>query len=500
MSCVSATFCAAVGTGGLAALMASGSWTTGTIDGGADLVAVSCATTAFCVAVDGAGNALTYSGGLASAWTAAAVDPGQALASVSCPTATFCVAVDGGGGEVTMSGTNWGARVVLQASNALHSVSCVSATSCMAVATSGSFVFVSPTWTAKTTPLTFDPVVSCQSTTFCEAVDGDGRSSTWNGSAWSSVFFASGSSQPLISLSCPTATFCFALEDDSLLHRFAGGTSWTTSGPVDEYSSASAVSCPSATFCALVDTGGRASLFNGTSWTTPAQTGGYLFTSVSCVSSTFCVAVGIFASAIYNGTGWSSTNLGDNQQGDPRLTQVSCASTTFCFAADDAGRVSLFNGTAWTGLGGIDQGTAIVSLSCASSTRCAAVDGASRILTFDGTTWSNPSYVDASGGAFSVSCAGTTCTVGDRTGYVLTWSGGAWSAAVHVSDSPVYQLTCQTNRYCHALSGGSVIGFGPSLPSVADDAPGTEDQIGLSCGTGSACVVLNDLGQVTRAA
>ena len=56
-------------------------------------LAVSCPTTRLCVAVDLAGNALTYNGVTWSKPTR--IDPGQELSAVSCPSTRFCLATDG---------------------------------------------------------------------------------------------------------------------------------------------------------------------------------------------------------------------------------------------------------------------------------------------------------------------------------------------------------------------------------------------------------------------
>jgi hypothetical protein len=66
----------------------------------------------FCVAVDKAGNAITYNG---TSWsTPSAVDPGEAFNSVSCRSKTFCAAVDDKGGALTWDGTAWSSRTGAQ--------------------------------------------------------------------------------------------------------------------------------------------------------------------------------------------------------------------------------------------------------------------------------------------------------------------------------------------------------------------------------------------------
>ena len=55
--------------------------------------------------------------------------------------------------------------------------------------------------------------VSCQSATFCAAVDAVGKAFTYNGIAWSvPTSLETPIATPLTGVSCPTATFCMAVD------------------------------------------------------------------------------------------------------------------------------------------------------------------------------------------------------------------------------------------------------------------------------------------------
>jgi hypothetical protein len=150
VSCPSARFCAAVDYGQNVVTFNGTSWSKPlAIDPGSHLQAVSCASASFCVAFDRKGNALTFNG---SAWSApvnAAPDGltmgegGISWPVVSCPSSDFCAAVDGAGGNVvTFDGRTWSAPVNVDKKAAdsvnesvlmfLMSVSCHSATFCVA--------------------------------------------------------------------------------------------------------------------------------------------------------------------------------------------------------------------------------------------------------------------------------------------------------------------------------------------------------------------------------
>ena len=69
------------------------------------LTSVSCPSASFCVAVDNAGNALTYNG---SSWSSPSnIDGSSSINSVSCPSASFCIAVDNAGNALTYNGSSW---------------------------------------------------------------------------------------------------------------------------------------------------------------------------------------------------------------------------------------------------------------------------------------------------------------------------------------------------------------------------------------------------------
>jgi len=174
VSCPSASFCAAVDYGPNVITFNGTAWNKPlAIDAGSYLQAVSCASASFCVAIDRKGNALTFKG---STWSMPVnADPdglsmgegGISWPIVSCPTSSFCAAVDGAGGNVvTFDGSSWTTPVNIDPEAAksvsgpvlmfLVSVSCLSATFCVAGDSTGdAFVRsrLSSWWRAAHVPL-----------------------------------------------------------------------------------------------------------------------------------------------------------------------------------------------------------------------------------------------------------------------------------------------------------------------------------------------------------
>jgi IPT/TIG domain len=276
-----------------------------------EILAVSCATSAFCVTADPLGNAVTYSG---DKWASPESADDNALNSVSCPTATFCAAVDDAGEVVMFDGSSWSAPDNIAGINMLS--------------------------------------VSCSSADSCVAIDNAGDALLYNGSTWTDNAEVDGSQ--LLGVSCaPGTAFCAAIDA-------AGGIITTTDGGMGSWATYStgdanltSVSCATASFCVVVDGEGNALVTDngGSTWSGPVDIdGSQLLTSVSCATANFCVAVDGAGNALLTSDGassWSSPTDIDTTQS---LRSVSCASPTFCVAVDAAGNALLYTPSSPAGL------------------------------------------------------------------------------------------------------------------------------------------------------
>src|SRR6185437_5599581 len=129
------------------------------------------------------------------------------------------------------------------------------------------------------------------------------------------------------------------------------------------------------------------------SWTlatTPALPGTALFAGVSCVSHSFCVAVGSRLPHLvshtlverWDGRSWRVVPTVDPSDRRSNLTAVSCVSESFCAAVGShftdhgsRGLAELWNGRAWrvAPTPGSTAPDALASVSCTSPTFCVAV-------------------------------------------------------------------------------------------------------------------------------
>ena len=325
--------------------------------------------------------------------------------------------------------------------------------------------------------------VSCTSTTFCMAVGASNGTLTesWNGSVWSVVPSPSPSSSynAFESVSCVSATDCVAVggsnDSEGVTQSLAevwNGTSWsvvstpTLSGDQIQFNSVSCVDSSSIYCVAVGSVAGAASEFpsqtlaeswNGTTWTmmsTPIPLyNENSFRSVSCTSSSSCLAVGgtvecVAVSGVdscpssqmlvelWNGTSWSIDTTPD-ENGSDTLLGVSCTSSSSCVGIGTStnsstgvteGLVDSWNGTSWTVSFGPTLATSPdqaypAGVSCVSATDCMAV--------------------------------GPTQNLPETQTLALSWDGAALSVVPSANPSSTYDffdgVSCVNSKFCAAV-------------------------------------------------
>ena len=203
------------------------------------------------------------------------------------------------------------------------------------------------------------------------------------------------------------------------------GQSWTTlpsppTGPINGVGSVTNptdLSCTSPTFCVAVGgyalTGGGEQVavvdeWNGRSWTPPQTAvplttppGKVLLSAVSCVTESFCMAVGerqvsaqfLALTEMWNGTTWTTLPT-PSQSGAVDLQAVSCTTNDFCFTEGTLDPpstaqsppptqilVEAWNGSSWStapsppsfGPSHKDLDLSSTALDCTSSSHCLSV-------------------------------------------------------------------------------------------------------------------------------
>jgi subtilisin family serine protease len=278
--------------------------------------------------------------------------------------------------------------------------------------------------------------VSCASATRCVAVGnnlsgGKGVIEVWNGSKWTIV---SSSVVELKSVSCPLTWLCYAVakNEAKALSIYEAGGAWFT---------------------------------GVNSLPTPEGATEVRAKDISCTAETVCTAVGHYYAGSYkpyvarlSGSTWSLQSGPSPSEGNASeaMLSVSCASSSFCMATGKAGSkpyAARWNGSEWSLLSapnpaGGSAGT-LLSVSCPTTSACVAVGSyntTSKPLTehWDGSNWSvvsNPSLgKEGQGRLRGVSCLSATSCM--AVGSFLTpnallpteealvaesWNGSSWT-------------------------------------------------------------------------
>jgi hypothetical protein len=510
--------------------------------------------------------------------------PNGTAGAVSCPSADACEAV---GGYRNTSGVSaplaesWnGTAWTLQAApipagadiSGLDAVSCTAAASCEAVGSqSGSSgttalaeAWNGTAWVVQSIP---DPAggaavsltgISCASADDCEAV-GNYNSSTvpailaerWNGTSWSiQVIPDPGASSyaTLSEVSCPAANDCEAVGADSLgpFAEVWNGTTWSaqsTPAPGGINSpQLEAVSCASAGFCEAVGFGvnsashfvALAEAWNGTSWSgalppDPAANTTEL-QGVSCVSPSFCAAVGYTTSSGTGtlGEGWNGTSWAIEQIPEPAgtttadLLGISCAAATACETAGQAAVPAIanmlidgWNGTSWTLQAPVQPigatSNSFSAASCVSATDCEAVgsyDNASAVQVtlaeaWNGTSWKIQATPNPAKGS-TITLTGVSCVSASfceasgsnnngSAAFAEKWNGTAWQHQSAPGAGGLAAVSCVSASFCEAVgTKATKTGTGPLAETWNGTAWSTQAipapaGASLSAATGVSC-------------
>lgn len=269
------------------------------VDGSNEITGVSCSATTLCVAVDGAGNVIASRAPTrgAKAWTVAHIDTSTTqnntdnagavlLRGVSCPSTALCVAVDAAGNALVSSNPTGGTTawttthvdentsyrctgIGLTCQPPLVGISCPSTTLCVAVDFAGNLLTTSSPalagpWTS--TPTDGDALsslygISCPDVDFCATVDGNaGRAITLNPSAPTSQLSRS-LPDSLNGIWCESSSLCLAsVETDGGISALMGSfdpaapaSTWTLSG----LGGVNTVGCPASSLCVAADDEGN---------------------------------------------------------------------------------------------------------------------------------------------------------------------------------------------------------------------------------------------------
>ena len=285
------------------------------------------------------------------------------------------------------------------------------------------------------------------------------------------------------------------------------------------YDSVYGVSCPTTRTCIAVDETGKALTWRGGRWSAPQTVDdGNTLNSVSCPSTTFCVATASGQASVFDGRSWGAART----VGAPATYRVSCPTTTFCGAVGATGYpgqpsiVATFDGTAWASSATQSTGTLedrLLDLSCPQAGRCTAVNHDGQVLRLAGGRWA-PQRQRIEPGASAVSCPTVAFCMAVGSSYVgvfhvssrlipawyATETGGHWSAARPVPGmkaSIFLSVSCPTTGQCMVvgLSGKATQWRNGSWATPQMAFPGrVSATVDVSCPAVNRCMAVNSQG------
>jgi len=329
----------------------------------------------------------------------------------------------------------------------------------------------------------------------------------------------------------------------------------------------SGVSCVSAKHCVAVGSSTNAKtgagtalarIWNGTKWSAvavrlPAGADDSVLLGVSCMSASYCVAIGAYAKSsganaptnafavTWKGTGWTAVTLPKPATGAPVTipTSVSCAAAGKCLAIGMYGTVSgnprplawSLAGTTWTDrkppAPAGTQSALLTGVSCGSASFCVLAGEASGkassstlLDSWNGTSFALMKPAIPAGDALvvlsTVSCASATSCTALGSGISMTnpnsppglaerWNGKAWSAArlpAAASRLDLAGISCPTATRCVAAGANanraaamSYNGKAWTVTSVPAPAKGTIEVFhSVSCLSATVCVAVGQSG------
>jgi hypothetical protein len=246
------------------------------------------------------------------------------------------------------------------------------------------------------------------------------------------------------------------------------------------------------------------------SWSAPRAiegAEGHAIASISCPSSSLCVAVDrtgrVLSGDPLGGSGWNARSIA----GAGALDSVSCASAALCVAVDESGQLSTSTdpaGGSWTPAVSVDA-HALAGVSCPTASLCVAVGKAGEVLSSGrpaegvAAAWSPPAHIDGETPLSGVSCTGETlCVAVDAEGGALASGSPATSSSWH---SLGFDLThslsgvsCGTVALCVADGAGEVFASaqpGSQSPTWTSTAIDSVPLSAISCESAGLCVAVD---------
>lgn len=513
---------------------------TQTVNGGKSLTAVSCVpSTTDCVISESNGNAVyaTNVSVTADATWNTWSGPATPNATVACPASTLCVLADGkveesGGGKMfyaTSLGGAW--SEAFKPVRGVLAASCPSSSFCVDAQEGGRMRYstnpASTSWTELKIGSGAMNGVSCLASAFCAIVNKAGELYVANTEAH--IIEASGwkatsidSTSALHGVACTSTSSCVAVDGAGNVVNITisgEGTATSSKQDIDGSNELTAVTCAGST-CVAVDSQGNVfvSTNAGTSWSKQYLVSSKL-TSVSCASSSLCLAAGSDGSATtFNPAAVPASHVQLIDSGNG-INAASCiGSSTDCIVSDTKGNAfyatnvsTSANGT-WTTWNGPTGQSPSQAVNCPTSTLCVLADGVAEeggggklyYASSLGGAWKEgfaPSF-----GVDSVSCGSTSlCVSGQAEGFIhfSTKPASTEWFVLEIGSAAMTATDCLSASFCAVVDSKGNVHIANTAAKIKEAAgwkstnvDGTTALQGVGCTSTTSCVAVDSIGDV----
>ncbi len=493
ISCTSGEFCVAISDRTYSVFDGSSWGAVQPLNGLEAAESVSCVSPTYCVAVGVDSTSARFDG---TRWSTLGSIPGAStdLFSVSCWAAGWCLAGNDHSYALALVDGVWQRRVPLDTGRGVREVDVSCAVGfCIAMQGPAWRSFDGSTWSGiQAIALTGVKQVTCQTAHACLATNIIGDAESFDGTSWTPV--ARGGPGVIDQAGATPSSVTTILRTGAA--RTFDGTVWSHAVVVDpQHESLTGVSCTGTTFCLAIDDGGNVLTWDGSGWSGVQKVDPTYLVGVSCASPTFCVVIGgnEGESYVFDGSTWQRRVVSVGAD----LLTVSCPAVGWCMATDIRGTIYGFSDGSWVKVGRVWQDA---SVSCPSRGFCMAIAVGS-YATWDGTTWSR---IETGPFALwaSVSCpSANSCQAVDGDGNAYSWDGSTWTSVGDIADFEPLDISCPSAVFCVAVGGGAraTTFDGTAWSSAESIEAGSPNLTGISCVDRNLCMLVDDAGNALQA-
>ncbi len=280
--------------------------------------------------------------------------------------------------------------------------------------------------------------ISCTMPVMCVVGDDAGGIIIYKNGQWSSPVSVKNLNDDIIfSISCHTPALCVGVGINMSGKQPGQGHAFeilngrlTPFALITSNYPLQSVSCITSSYCEAIGDG-KVFAYDHGSWKTLRFIRSFVtgdpFDFISCPSQNFCGALSqLQYAAMENNGNWAVGTIPTNSH--HFIESISCPVPGYCMALRGNGMIYIFSNGTWKQTGFALKTTTAISLSCWSIGNCEAITISGYGVAYRSGVWQKPILVAKKNGLYKISCVSKgTCMATDSMGYVFQLSRGRWS-------------------------------------------------------------------------